>query len=658
MQVHMSEPHKEEKLTAAPAKLSNPIAKMAYRPEIDGLRAVAVIPVIFFHAGLTPFSGGYIGVDVFFVISGYLITRILVNELERDNFSLARFYERRARRILPALFFVMACCIPFAWMWMLPSELKDFSQSIVAVVFFASNVLFWREEGYFAPTAELKPLLHTWSLAVEEQYYLLFPVFLLLAWRFGRNRVFWSICVIAVISLAASEWGWRNKPTANFYLAPTRAWELLVGSMCALWLSSRELRANNLLSLLGLALIVFAIFYYDDATPFPSVHALAPVLGTALIIVFGGTGTWTAKLLSMQGFVSIGLISYSAYLWHQPLFAFARIQSNFEPSLYVMAGLATLSLVLAYFSWRFVEKPFRNGQTSILRTRRAAFAMSGLVAAALVAGGFFVYVNNGFDSRLSDNQRKFLIYSQYPRQQPYREGTCFLRPEQKYNEFTSACTTGSSKVIVGDSHAAAISSYLRIATDISQYTASACPPVLRYTQDERPNCNNINIYRFNKIFKMRPQYVVLHANWIAYWKVYGFKDAFESTIYELKRNKIQAVIIGGVPQFLPNIGEAALRQNANWVEGARLRTDLVEISETNSEIEKLARQIGAIYWDPISELCDDGSRCIALVAAQEGDLQRDGIALIYWDYGHLTLSGANVLGSRFIDFMDKQRVNE
>jgi peptidoglycan/LPS O-acetylase OafA/YrhL len=192
---------------------------MIYRREIDGLRAVAVVPVILFHAGLSLFSGGYVGVDVFFVISGYLITSIFIGE----DFSIARFYERRARRILPALFFVMLCCVPFAWMWMLPSELKDFSESVVAVVFLASNVLFWREEEYFAPAAELKPLLHTWSLAVEEQFYLLFPIFLLLAWRFGRNRVFWSICLIGAISLAASEWGWRNNPSANFYLAPTRA---------------------------------------------------------------------------------------------------------------------------------------------------------------------------------------------------------------------------------------------------------------------------------------------------------------------------------------------------------------------------------------------------------------------------------------------------
>lgn len=341
---------------------------MIYRPEIDGLRAIAVIPVILFHAGLTLFSGGYVGVDVFFVISGYLITSILIGELEQDNFSIIRFYERRARRILPALFFVMLCCIPFAWKWMLPSELKDFSQSVVSVVFFASNILFWREEGYFAPAAEMKPLLHTWSLAVEEQYYVLFPIFLLLAWRFGRRSVFWSICAIAALSLAASEWSWRNAPSANFYLAPTRAWELLAGSICAFLLSGREPRASNALSLAVLGLIVFAIFYFDDSTPFPSVYALAPVLGTALIILFGGSGSWAARLLSTRSFVGIGLISYSAYLWHQPLFAFARIRSVLEPSPELMMALAALSLVLAYFSWRYVETPFRKGKASIFAT--------------------------------------------------------------------------------------------------------------------------------------------------------------------------------------------------------------------------------------------------------------------------------------------------
>ena len=182
---------------------------MKYRSEIDGLRALAVVPVILFHAGFELFSGGFVGVDVFFVISGYLITTILIEDLENQRFSLVSFYERRARRILPALFFVMFVCIPFAWMWMLPIQMKDFSQSLVAVSLFASNVLFWRESGYFDAAAEEKPLLHTWSLAVEEQYYVLFPIFLFLAWRYGKNRVFWMIVAIACFG--------KNSQSFRFY---------------------------------------------------------------------------------------------------------------------------------------------------------------------------------------------------------------------------------------------------------------------------------------------------------------------------------------------------------------------------------------------------------------------------------------------------------
>ena len=233
---------------------------MKYRAEIDGLRALAVVPVILFHAGFELFSGGFVGVDVFFVISGYLITTILIEDIENQRFSLVNFYERRARRILPALFFVMLVCIPFAWMWMLPSQMKDFSQSLVAVSLFASNVLFWRESGYFDAAAEEKPLLHTWSLAVEEQYYVLFPIFLFLAWRYGKNRVFWMIVVMASISLLLSEWGWRNKATANFYLAPTRAWELFAGSIAAFIVQKNGVQKNNFLALLGLAAIIFSIF--------------------------------------------------------------------------------------------------------------------------------------------------------------------------------------------------------------------------------------------------------------------------------------------------------------------------------------------------------------------------------------------------------------
>ncbi len=206
---------------------------MQYRAEIDGLRAIAVLPVIFFHAGFEWFRGGFLGVDVFFVISGFLITSILIADLEKQQFGIMYFYERRARRLLPALFFMLLICLPFSWYWMIPSQLEDFSKSLIAVLFFSSNILFWRESGYFESASDENPLLHTWSLAVEEQYYLLFPLWLAFTWRFGRSHAFRGVVLLGVISLILSEWGWRNSPSANFYLAPTRAWELLAGSTVA-----------------------------------------------------------------------------------------------------------------------------------------------------------------------------------------------------------------------------------------------------------------------------------------------------------------------------------------------------------------------------------------------------------------------------------------
>ncbi|MDC0461705.1 acyltransferase, partial [Alphaproteobacteria bacterium] len=369
---------------------------MKYRAEIDGLRALAVVPVILFHAGFEIFSGGFVGVDVFFVISGYLITTILIEDIENKRFSIVNFYERRARRILPALFFVMLVCIPFAWMWMLPSQMKDFSQSLVAVSLFASNILFWRESGYFDAAAEEKPLLHTWSLAVEEQYYVLFPIFLILAWRFGKNRVFWMVVVMAAISLLLSEWGWRNKATANFYLAPTRAWELFAGSIAAFIVQKQGVQKSNALALVGLAAIIFSIFFYDETTPFPSVYALVPVLGVVLLVLYADKETFAAKILSTKGFVGVGLISYSAYLWHQPLFAFARIRLLDNPPTMLMAGLSVMSVFLAYLSWKFVETPFRKksnfGKKSVF-----ILSMSGIFCALIL--GIIGHLQNGFEKR-------------------------------------------------------------------------------------------------------------------------------------------------------------------------------------------------------------------------------------------------------------------
>jgi peptidoglycan/LPS O-acetylase OafA/YrhL len=368
---------------------------LKYRPEIDGLRAFAVVPVILFHAGFQFFEGGFVGVDVFFVISGYLITTILIDDIENDRFSILTFYQRRARRILPALFFVMLVCIPPAWTWMSADQMEDFAQSLVAVSLFASNFLFWHESGYFEPAAEEKPLLHTWSLAVEEQYYLLFPLFLLVTWRFGRNRVFWIIAVLAALSLMLSEMGWRRNPVANFYLAPTRAWELLAGAMAAFIVQRDGVKANETLSIVGLIAVILSMCLYDKATPVPSVYALVPVLGVVLIVLYAGTETLVARFLGARAFVGVGLISYSAYLWHQPLFAFARIRRSDEPGMALMLALSCLSMALAVISWRYVERPFRaaKGGSAL---HRSGWFMSATTAMAVMVVGVLGHTQDGF----------------------------------------------------------------------------------------------------------------------------------------------------------------------------------------------------------------------------------------------------------------------
>jgi peptidoglycan/LPS O-acetylase OafA/YrhL len=453
---------------------------MQYRREIDGLRAVAVLPVVLFHGGFEIFSGGYVGVDVFFVISGYLITSIIISELAQGDFSIVRFYERRARRILPALFFVMLCCLPFAWIWMVPSQLNEFGRSVVAVSLFASNILFWSETDYFEPAAEENPLLHTWSLAVEEQYYMLFPLFLLLVWRFGRTRVFYLIAAIAAASLLLSEWGWRNSPTASFYLAPTRAWELLAGSLCAFVQFGGEQKRNDILAALGLGLIVFAILVFDDATPFPSLYALAPVGGTALIILFGASGTWTARLLSTRPLVGIGLISYSVYLWHQPLFAFARIHSPHEPSQLAMLCLAALSFALAYLSWQYVEKPFRRKQRRLLPSRPAIFGVSTAALLLFLTAGVAAHATDGFRALKSTDMQRLLmktVESSPKREACHMEGRGYTDPDDSCEYFANNVRFA----IFGDSHAVELAyAFADLLEEhgvgIKQFSFSACPP--------------------------------------------------------------------------------------------------------------------------------------------------------------------------------------
>ncbi len=467
--------------------------RVKYRGEIDGLRTIAVLPVILFHAGFSWLSGGFVGVDVFFVISGYLITTILADDLDSNRFSILSFYERRARRILPALFVVLFCCLPFAWSWMTPDQLSGFAKSMVAVSLFSSNILFWREAGYFDSSAAEKPLLHTWSLAVEEQYYLFFPILLFLLWRHGQRKTLLWIVILAAFSLLLSEWGWRHKPDANFYLLPTRAWELLAGSICALLVRAKGVRRNEGLSLAGLAMIVAANFIYDEHTPFPSLFSLVPVFGACLIILFASADSLVGRVLSWRPMVAIGLMSYSAYLWHQPLFAFARIRSLTTPSEGLMAGLTMVSLGFAWLSWRYVERPFRSSGRFGAWTQHSVLVAALFGCVSIAFGGWAMLALPDDLDRLRLGSRAW-AYEESAQHSPLRDYCHSHISESTYRRPENSCVYlagDRSIVVLGDSLASELSYELANqlqgkGVSVRDLSMLGCPPT--YSDNSANSC--------------------------------------------------------------------------------------------------------------------------------------------------------------------------
>lgn len=478
---------------------------MKYRPEIDGLRSLAIIPVILFHAGFNIFGGGYVGVDIFFVISGYLITKILIEDLEQGKFSIKDFYERRARRILPALIFVMLLCIPFAYFLMTQKEFQEFSNSLVATSIFGSNILFWMESGYFDTATEFKPLLHTWSLAVEEQFYILFPIFLVLTWKFGKNFILKSVFILTIVSLLLSELGSRYFPGANFYLAPTRVWELFCGSIAAFYIIKRGVVANNFFAYLGLVFILFAIFIFDNKTPFPSLFTLLPVIGAFLIILFANQQTVVGKLLSTRTPVAIGLISYSAYLLHQPVFAFTRMWWP-KPSTELMLFLTLAVFVLAYLSWKLIEKPFRNNNKFSQNQVLFSAVLSIVLMIGLAIALPFLYQSNLQESQISTAEisikkdERFHFINKICNKKRWENCN---KPEQ-----------GKTNILtIGDSHAVDgyNSLYFALEDKLDQFSFSTsslggCPPhknireLVTATHPDLIQCQALNNKRFDPVF--------------------------------------------------------------------------------------------------------------------------------------------------------------
>jgi peptidoglycan/LPS O-acetylase OafA/YrhL len=437
---------------------------MLYRGEIDGLRAFAVLPVIFYHSGLEGLTGGFVGVDVFFVISGYLITTLISEELSsRGEFSFVSFYERRARRLLPALFAMILVCVPLAWIILLPLDLIDFSESVVATTLFSSNILFYSKSGYFDAASDFRPLLHTWTLAVEEQFYLFFPLFFVYFIKSKKRFLNISIALMFAASLFSAVLLSSIKPTAAFFLLPTRLWEFLIGTCTALFLfrsESHALPSRSFCELggwLGFFLILFSYVTFSHDTRHPSFFTLVPTVGTALVIIFTGRTTTLTIFLRHKTFVSIGLVSYGAYLWHQPVFAFARhwVLVGLNPSLSVM--LIGVTFALAYLSWRFIETPCRS---PVSIPRQPLLFLVLVTAFLFVGAGSFSISNDGFKTRLPPNT----VWQTLGEKTRANGDVCEMSPLTAHPGIVS-CEFGDRSserrvVLYGDSHAQAIAGTL------------------------------------------------------------------------------------------------------------------------------------------------------------------------------------------------------
>ncbi|WP_271605731.1 acyltransferase family protein [Bradyrhizobium sp. CCBAU 11434] len=617
---------------------------MRYRSEIDGLRTLAVVPVIAFHFGAARISGGYVGVDVFFVISGYLIGTMILAELRAGEFTFSNFYRRRFKRILPALFAMVfavsiACCFV-----LLPTMLYHYGHSLISVLASASNIYFWLTSNYFAPVSESKPLLHTWSLAVEEQFYLVLPLLLTVLYRMTARRIETWIWILAAGSFAANVLLVKDHATFAFYMLPTRFWELglgvLIGTRNWPWSTKRVL--SEVCAGAGAILIVGSVFLFDRTTVFPGFAAVIPCLGTALIISSGDQiKTKICDVLSLPPVVFVGKLSYSLYLWHWPLLVLARqVRLTEELAWYDVGALIFLTFLLAALSYLFVEQPLRATKWSfahVLSATVAATAVLGLI------GGAFTLTRGmpgRFNSEIS-NIASFLDYN--PRAQ-FREGKCFISmstlslPLEK--ECFSPARDGRKNVLlIGDSFAAHL--WYGLAESLPedkvlQVTASNCRPTIQASPIASTVCRQMIEQIFGEIVpNTRIERVILSARW---------SDAdlpdLAATLKWTSERGIRTTVVGPPPEYqipLPQLlAMSRLHSNPGLID-SRQRQDRFVL---DGLMRTLVREAGGEYFSPIDILCSKQHEC------QTSTTEEDPVQ---YDYGHFTERGSKLIGQSLAD---------
>lgn len=644
----------------------------AYRKDIDGLRALAVIPVILFHADVSFFQGGYVGVDIFFVISGYLITLILYREVQLKEFSIANFYERRIRRILPVLFAVMAFCFVVGWLVYSPDEFQRLAKSIKYTTIFWSNSLFARKTGYFDTGAEHEALLHTWSLSVEEQYYIIFPLIFFAISKYLKSSYFLCLSLIFILSLALSVYGVQVNPHEAFFSTQMRAWELISGGFIALnvlpELSNR--RIKNILSLTGFFCIAISVFLFDSSTVFPGFSALLPTLGAALIIysgLKGGNELLVGKLLSLRPVVFIGAISYSLYMWHWPLIVFAKHIFIRPLTVFEIAALLTVIGCVSILSWKYIEQPFRK--SSLPSKRRKLFYTTLWIMLAAVALSLLVKVNDGFPSRIDIHPVNDVEWD--------RVGKCSKELKETI-QFVDTCSIGvtgiePSFILWGDSHARAIATGVRASASRNGVsgkiaTIDACPPLLGVGRPDVNECLDFNQSVFDYIVN-HPELetIILSARWAINAKGDRYKEesgtkvvlidtdsgvpvgsdnaaifdiALKRTVAKLLELKRRVVIVSQVPEVGYNVPSAYfVTKRTNRDLNAVVAPTVVEYERRNESVMKTFDDLGernVTILDPWKVLC-----------GREFCSVKSDFNLLYRDTNHLSSYGSNYISTIF-----------
>jgi len=641
------------------SELNNQRSGLKYRPDIDGLRAVAVLSVLAFHLGAGHLPGGFVGVDVFFVISGYLISAIMFSEIAASRFSVLAFYERRIRRIFPALFGMLLVFSAVAGFYLLPTEFVDFSKSLLAATTSSSNFYFWQHSGYFdSPTSS--PLLHTWSLAVEEQFYILFPIFLVLVRQFFPQRLKTAVVILFFASLAASAVMVFRDPVTAFYMPYTRAWELLLGTLISLKIFPHlpSLAMRNIATLCGIGLIFYSILRFTRWTPFPGVAALVPCIGSALIIGAGEYGpSLVERVLSWRPIVFVGLISYSLYLWHWPVIILHSMGLSINlqdalPHRYAILFPAfrldmfteiVASFALAILSWRFIERPFRSRPLRI--TRRPLFALSAATMVLLISLSGTVILSGGFPGRFSPHSVKIASFLRtHDEGSLGRVGGCFITEASRSavldNDRCLKLADGKRNyLLIGDSLAAALWSGLSSSLPDHQIllaSVSNCKPFVRGAGS--PDCRKEMDYIFQTYLPThRVDGLLLEAR----WKPQDMAGLTE-TIGWATQHQVAVVVFGPVAEYdapLPRLLAYSIAWNRPDMAS---RHRVASRAPLDAQMQGMAATTWHVpYISLYQAICHDGSCVEYADAAHEVPLMNDE--------DHLNQFGSALVVRRLID---------